>query len=110
MDLLAWHDDLIRATHSGFTFLLAFSPAVAIPAVIIAYIKIPLYMPSVVAALLGGHFLPYAWLYQTDVYLVLGVVVAAAPGLLMWILGERGFAMGPFLVGGALIVAAALVY
>ena len=47
MDLLAWHDDLIRATHSGFT---------------------------------------------------------------MWTFGERGFAMGPFFVGAALIVAAALVY
>jgi hypothetical protein len=51
--------------------LLAFVPAVAIPAVIIAYIKYPLYMPSVMAALLGGHFLPYSWLYQTNIYYLL---------------------------------------
>src|SRR5690606_12451330 len=51
----------------GLSF--AFVPAVAIPAAFIAYVKHPIYLPSVMAAVVGGHFLPYSWLYQTYVYL-----------------------------------------
>jgi hypothetical protein len=88
--------------------LIAFTPAVAIPAVITAYFKYPLYMPSVIAALLGGHFLPYSWLYQTDVYLILGTAVALVPSVLMLALKERGFSLGPLFAGAALIISAGI--
>jgi hypothetical protein len=135
VDFALAHADLIQATHRGFTFLfanglgwlgfpdyspdnplnrlgilLAFTPAVAIPAVLIAYVKFPLYMPATMAALLGGHFLPYSWLYQTDVYLVLGLVVALTPALLLWLFKEQGFVPGPLVVGVVLIVAAVILY
>lgn len=91
-------------------FLIAFTPAVAIPAVIISYVKYPLYLPSVMAALLGGHFLPYSWLYQTNVYLALGIAVAIVPSALVVIFRDQGFAMGPLFVGAALIAGAFVVY
>jgi hypothetical protein len=90
--------------------LIAFTPALAIPAVIIAYFKYPIYMPSVIAALLGGHFLPYSWLYQTCVYLILGIAVALVPSVLMLALKERGFALGPLLVGAVLMISAGILH
>lgn len=90
--------------------LVALTPTVAIPAVIVAYLKYPVYLPAVMAALLGGHFLPYTWIYQTRIYLVLGISVAIVPSVLMLILRERGFALGPLFVGAALLIGALLVY
>ncbi|HEX6971449.1 MAG TPA: hypothetical protein VF234_04465 [Limnochordia bacterium] len=95
---------------NAVALLIAFTPAVAVPAVIIAYAKYPPYLPSVVAALLGGHFLPYSWLYQTKVYLALGIAVAIVPSALMLVFQERGFAMGPLFVGTALLAGAFMVY
>jgi len=89
--------------------LLAFVPVVAFPAVVITYLKLPKWMPCVVAAILGGHFLPYAWLYQTQVYLFLGIGVAILPPLLLLYAGRHGFALGPLAVGVMLLVGAALV-
>jgi len=90
--------------------LIAFTPAVAVPAMVIAYVKYPLYLPSVMAALVGGHFLPYTWLYQTGVYLALGIAVAVVPSALMLAFRDRGFALGPLFVGAALISGAFVVY
>lgn len=83
--------------------LLAFSPAVAFPAIIISYFKFPAYLPCVMAAILGGHFLPYAWLYQTNIYLIIGIAVAIVPGLLIIYFEKHGFALGPLFVGITLI-------
>lgn len=95
VDLALAHADLIQATHRGFTFLFANGLG---------------WLAVAVAALLGGHFLPYSWLYQTDVYLVLGLVVALTPALLLWLFEERGFLPGPLVVGITLIVAAVILY
>jgi len=55
---------------------LAMSQIVALPAVIVAYSLRPDLVPVAMAAVGGGHFLPYAWLQRTPVYAVLGVVVS----------------------------------
>ena len=46
---------------NALALLIAFAPAVAFPAIVITYLQAPRYLPAVMAALLGGHFLPYAW-------------------------------------------------
>ncbi|GEM_PF-1832516 len=51
MDILSAHTDLMNATHSGFAFLLVNGIG---------------WLIAGMAALLGGHFLPYSWLYQTN--------------------------------------------
>lgn len=86
--------------------LLAFVPAVAFPAILIAYIKIPRYMPCIVAAILGGHFLPYSWLYKTDLYLFLGVAVAVVPSILIMYEKKYGHPLGPLFVGILLLIGA----
>lgn len=90
--------------------LIALTPALAFPAIITTYGMHPLYLPAVMAALLGGHFLPYSWLYQTPVYVWIGVAVAIIPGTLLLIFKERGFALGPLSVGLLLIAGAFIVY
>jgi len=44
-----------------------FAPAVAIPAAIITYSAPSRFLRAIVVSHLGGHVLPYARLYQTNV-------------------------------------------
>lgn len=55
---------------------LAMSQVVALPAVIVAFNLSAVTVPVVLAAIGGGHFLPYAWLHRTRLYLVLGAAVS----------------------------------
>ncbi len=55
---------------------MAMSQVVALPAVIIAFNLNAITVPVVLAAVGGGHFLPYAWLHRTRLYLVLGTAVS----------------------------------
>lgn len=55
---------------------MAMSQVVALPAVLLLYALAPWTVPAGMAALGGGHFLPYAWLQRTRAYLVLGGVVS----------------------------------
>ena len=43
------------------------------------------------AAIVGGHFLPYAWIDKSNLYVVMGVVVAIAPYALYMSLGGASF-------------------
>ena len=88
--------------------LLAFVPAAAFPAILIAYFKLPKYMPCIVAAILGGHFLPYSWLYQSNVYLFLGISISLVPPLLLLYLKKYGYPLGPLFVGIMLLIGSVL--
>lgn len=55
---------------------MAMSQVVALPAVIIAFNLNAITVPVVLAAVGGGHFLPYAWLHRTKLYLILGTAVS----------------------------------
>jgi hypothetical protein len=70
---------------------LAMVQVVALPAVILVYTLNPAYVPAAFAAIGGGHFLPYAWLHRTPVYLGLGVAISLGSALLMALLGEAAF-------------------
>jgi len=56
---------------------LAMSQIVAFPAVIVAYALSPAAVPVTLAAIAGGHFLPYSWLQRTPVYIALAIAVSA---------------------------------
>ena len=64
---------------------------VALPAVIVAYSLRPDFVPVAMAAVGGGHFLPYAWLQRTPVYAVLGVVVSLGAFALQVLLQAAAF-------------------
>lgn len=88
---------------------LLFIQPVAFPAFLIVLAVAPSYVPVAFAAVLGAHFLPYAWIHQTSVYMVLGVVVSAGAYLLAIALGTRSLHYTGLFVGACLLVAAALV-
>lgn len=74
---------------------LAMVQVVALPAVIVVYTLNPIWVPAIFAAIGGGHFLPYAWLHRTRVYIVLGVVVSLGSFLLMVMFRAEAFPFVP---------------
>lgn len=70
---------------------MAMSQVVALPAVIIAFSLEPATVPAALAAIGGGHFLPYAWLQRTRVYVALGAAVSIGAFVLQAILGAAAF-------------------
>jgi len=57
---------------------LAMKQTVAIPAAVLTYVQSPTFVPAVFAAIVGAHFLPYAWLQQNRVYI--GLSLGVSPG------------------------------
>jgi hypothetical protein len=70
---------------------LAMSQIVAFPVVIAMYDFRPGAVPLAMASIAGGHFLPYAWLQRTNVYVWLAVAVSAGALALQMTLGARAF-------------------
>lgn len=81
---------------------------VALPAVILAYVFMPTYVPAVLAAVVGAHLLPYAWLQKSNLYIVLGLMISLVPYLMAMILRETAFNYIGFVVGGIAMVFAFL--
>lgn len=74
---------------------LAMIQVVALPAVILVYALDPTYVPAAFAAVVGGHFLPYAWLHRIPAYVVLGVAASFFPLGLMVVGGAAAFPYVP---------------
>jgi hypothetical protein len=70
---------------------LAMSQALALPALILVYNLNPSGIPLALASLGGMHFLPYAWLHRTRIYLALAVAVSIGAFALQLVLGARAF-------------------
>jgi hypothetical protein len=89
---------------------LAMSQIVAFPVVIAMYDLRPAGVALAMASIAGGHFLPYAWLQRTNLYVWLGVVVSAGALVIQMALGGRGFPFILFHMTGCYWVGAWLVY
>lgn len=89
---------------------LAMTQVLSLPAVIIAYSLNPVVVPAVLAAIGGGHFLPYAWLHRTQLYAVLGVVIAAGAFVIQLLLRAAAFPYILLFVGVIYWIMAPLVY
>lgn len=89
---------------------MAFSQALGLPALIIAYSMNPGAVPVVLASLGGVHFLPYAWLHRTRVYMVLGFVLAFGAFGLQVLLGSNAFSYVLLFQAALYWIAAPLVY
>ncbi len=70
---------------------MAMSQVVALPVVIAMFSLNPGGVPLAMAAIGGGHFLPYAWLQRTSAYVVLGVAVSVGAFAIQIALGARAF-------------------
>jgi len=85
---------------------LAMSQIVALPAVLLVYSLEPAYVPAALVAVGGGHFLPYAWLHRTPVYIFLGVGVSVGAYALAIALGRDSFSPVLFYVSACYLAAA----
>jgi hypothetical protein len=87
---------------------MAMSQIVALPAVLLAFSLHPAYVPAAMAAIGGGHFLPYAWLQRTRIYVVLGVAVSVGAMVLSLALKREAFSPVLFYISACYAVAAPL--
>ncbi|KFN03516.1 hypothetical protein D0U04_19810 [Bacillus clarus] len=69
-----------------------------IPLVLLAYFQIPQWLPFVVAVLVGVHFLPYVWIYESKSYGVLSVGTVLVTSVCGIFFAEKGFIVIPIAV------------
>jgi hypothetical protein len=67
------------------------SQIVALPAVILVHAFAPWAVPAALAAIGGGHFLPYTWIHRTWLYTVLGSTVSVGSFVMTGLLREHAF-------------------
>ena len=89
---------------------LAMSQTVALPVVILVYSLNPVGVPAALAAIAGGHFLPYAWLQRTRLYAVLGAVVSLGGLAITIALGKQSFSYVLLFLSASYFVSAPLLY
>lgn len=89
---------------------MAMSQALALPAVIVAYSLNPATVPVVLAAIGGGHFLPYAWLHRTRAYIALGIAISIGAFILQVVLRTAAFSYILLYVSAVYWITAPLVY
>lgn len=78
-----------------------------LPAVFALYALQPKLVPMGLAAIMGGHFLPYWWIQRSKAYLWGAMAGALGPWLLTLFAGtQRSYHYTGFLVGGVLLVLA----
>jgi hypothetical protein len=80
---------------TALSIQLAMSQIVAFPVVIAMFDLRPAFVPLAMASIGGGHFLPYAWLQRTKVYVWLAIAVSGGALALQIALGARAF---PFIL------------
>ncbi len=85
---------------------LAMTQVIALPAVILVIQLNHALLPVAFAAVVGGHFLPYAWLQATKTYIVLAVVVGLLPWVATMVIGRGILPYLPLAVAFALIAGA----
>jgi hypothetical protein len=89
---------------------LAMSQIVALPIAIAAYSMNPGAVPLAMAAIGGGHFLPYAWLQRSRAYAALAVAVSAGAFALQIALGRDAFPIVLVWMSACYFAAAPVVY
>lgn len=85
---------------------LAMTQVIALPAVILVLTLNYALLPVAFAAVVGGHFLPYAWLQATKTYIALAIVVGLLPWVATMVLGRGILPYVPLAVATAIIVGA----
>ena len=107
---LAWGPMSKQNPLNALSIQLAMSQIVAFPVVIAMFDLHPGGVALAMASIAGGHFLPYAWLQRTNVYLWLAGAVSGGALALQIALGSAAFPWILILMTTCYWVAAPLVY
>lgn len=89
---------------------MAMSQALGLPALILVYSLNPSGIPLALASLGGVHFLTYAWLHRTRIYIFLATAVSIGAFAITLLLSTSTFSIILFFVTACYWVAAPLVY
>ncbi len=81
-----------------------------IPLMVGAYLATPQFVPWYLGVLVGAHFLPFAWLYDSRAYLLGSIVTAIAAALTGWLLPALTYVATPFAVVAALLLTSLLLW
>jgi hypothetical protein len=82
----------------------------AIPFLIVIYNVNPGQIPVVLAGLGGVHFMPYAWLHRTRLYIIVAVIISLGAFGLVLMLQAASYQYILLLVGVAYLIASPFVY
>jgi hypothetical protein len=89
--------------------LLAMSQALTLPALIVGYSMNPGSVPVMLAAIGGGHFLPYAWLHRTRIYSIFAFTVSFGGFAIQLALPQSAFVVILFFIAVVYLATAPLV-
>ena len=89
---------------------LAMSQILALPAVLFVYQFAPAAVPAAMAGVGAAHFLPYAWLQRTRLYVGLGMAASVGPFVLTMVLRSGAAPWVLIYLSGTYLVTAALIY
>jgi hypothetical protein len=89
---------------------MAMSQALGLPVLILVYSLNPAGIPLALASLGGVHFLPYAWLHRTRIYVAFAFIVSIGSFAIQLALGARGFSFILLFVALVYWITAPLVY
>jgi hypothetical protein len=107
---MAWGPMARENPLNALSVQLAMSQIVAFPIVIAMYDVKPGAVALAMASIAGGHFLPYAWLQRTSVYVGLAVAVSGGAVALQIALGAKAFGFILIYMAACYWIAALLVY
>ena len=62
-----------------------------LPAALLVFLLRPALVTVALAAIVGGYYLPYSWIYRTRVFIFLGVAVAAIPWAFLLLAGAQSY-------------------
>ena len=95
---------------NSLSIQLAVSQMLGLPVWIVVYNLNPRILPMVLAGFAGAHFIPYAWLHRTKVYIYLGAAVAVGSFLLLLFIENGLFSITMIFIGVAYWLASLLLY
>ncbi|MFF2446124.1 DUF7010 family protein [Neobacillus sp. NPDC058068] len=77
-----------------------------IPVWVVIYLEKPELIPMAIGILASSHFLPYAWIYQSKIYLFLTILMALTAFIFGYVFIEQGFSLLPFLLAALYLLTA----
>lgn len=84
--------------------ILNFAQLFYFPILIFSLIKTPDYFIMVYAIITGAHFFPYAWLYKTNVFAIIGAIISLGAMIIGLMVSKENLFLIPLFVTFSLVI------